>query len=129
MAILTFLFEQTKFGMDVSNIREIVLYPKEVSRLPLAPKHVHGVHTVRGQVITLIKGEKDNPKLAVIFDYKGKLFGLGVNAVEDVISQDSFESERVMDHDVFRKNNEMYVLVKEISEVIKDFPSLEKMVA
>lgn len=51
--LCTFFLGELFFGIEVSNVQEIIRY-QEMTRVPLAPPEVGGLINLRGQIVTAI---------------------------------------------------------------------------
>lgn len=50
---LTFHIDDCIYGVDISNIKEIIEY-SAFTRVPMAPRHIRGVINIRGKVVPVI---------------------------------------------------------------------------
>jgi len=99
---VTIYIAEELYGIDVGKVREVIGMT-DVSFMPNALPYMKGVVNIRGTVIPLIDmrirfgiDEKEYDKLTVIViaEIKGKLLGLIVDSVADVVS---FSSESIQD--------------------------------
>lgn len=92
----TFLVENRLYGIDVTRVQEVVK-PMPLTPIPLAPKHIHGLVNLRGQVVTAISlhelfdlQPKPSAELMnVICKCDGALMSLMVDEISDVVEVDS----------------------------------------
>lgn len=92
----TFLVENRLYGIDVTRVQEIVK-PMALTPVPLAPKHIHGLVNLRGQVVTAISlhqlfelGTRPSAELMnVICKCDGALMSLMVDEISDVVEVES----------------------------------------
>ncbi|MTV36170.1 chemotaxis protein CheW [Duganella radicis] len=90
----SFVLGNDEFALPASCFREVVNYPDKVSALPLSPKFLEGVFTLRGAVIPVVNlGRVFNPearaalpsdKIAIL-DYQGVLVGILFDATGEIL--------------------------------------------
>ncbi|MHA4871441.1 chemotaxis protein CheW [Duganella sp. PWIR1] len=90
----SFILGQDEFALPACCFREVVNFPSKVSALPLSPKFLEGVFTLRGSVIPVVNlGRVFNPdaraalptdKIAVL-DYEGVLVGILFDATGEIL--------------------------------------------
>ena len=117
------------FALPVEEVREIIDYPKNVSRIPKAPEHVEGVFLLRGEELILVSfcravgvegcGEE---RRAIVATLNGKAVALGVEDVKEIrwveegsiLRMDREGSEAVIPLD----GGERIVLVLRVRDVV-----------
>jgi purine-binding chemotaxis protein CheW len=90
----SFVLGQDEFALPASCFREVVNYPSKVTALPLSPKFLEGVFTLRGSVIPVVNlGRVFDPgaraalttdKIAIL-DYQGVLVGILFDATGEIL--------------------------------------------
>ncbi|MYM67393.1 chemotaxis protein CheW [Pseudoduganella sp. FT55W] len=90
----SFVLGDDEFALPASCFREVVNYPEKVTALPLSPKFLEGVFTLRGSVIPVVNlGRVFNPesraalptdKIAIL-DYQGVLVGILFDATGEIL--------------------------------------------
>ncbi|WP_343732575.1 chemotaxis protein CheW [Duganella sp.] len=90
----SFVLGSDEFALPASCFREVVNYPDKVSALPLSPRFLEGVFTLRGSVIPVVNlGRVFNPaaraaqptdKIAIL-DYQGVLVGILFDATGEIL--------------------------------------------
>lgn len=99
--ITTFSIDTDLFGLEVKAVQEVTRYQK-VKPVPLAPKFVHGLINLRGQIATALglrdlfkKEEKaaDLEEMSVICKIDGNLVSLIVDSIGDVVEVDKKDFE------------------------------------
>ncbi len=97
----TFTLSDHLFGVDVTHVQEVIRRA-EVTRVPLAPRIVAGVTSLRGQIVTVVEGRRllalpergadEVPAHLVLRTPRG-MVSLLVDSVGDVLSpaESSFE--------------------------------------
>lgn len=117
------------FGIPVLAVHD-VLGPRQVTRIPLAPRDVAGALNLRGRIVTVIDVRvrvglepSSTPEkcMSVVVDRGGELYSLRVDQVGDVmnLSEDRFERNpptmdpqwREMAVGVYRLENELLVVL------------------
>ncbi|MBL4622438.1 MAG: chemotaxis protein CheW [Immundisolibacteraceae bacterium] len=98
---VTFSLGNERYGIDVQRVKE-VLRVTEVSPVPGASAFVLGIINLRGAVVTVVDGRSlfnldagdvmDSSRL-VIIDVGGKLLGLLVDGVSEVLNLEASEIE------------------------------------
>jgi len=90
----SFVLGGDEFALPASCFREVVNYPDKVSALPLSPKFLEGVFTLRGSVIPVVnlgrvfdpgaRGALPTDKIAIL-DYEGVLIGILFDATGEIL--------------------------------------------
>jgi len=90
----SFVLGDDEFALPASCFREVVNYPEKVSALPLSPKFLEGVFTLRGSVIPVVnlgrvfhpdaRGALPTDKIAIL-DYEGVLIGILFDATGEIL--------------------------------------------
>ncbi|MRW91918.1 chemotaxis protein CheW [Duganella sp. FT80W] len=90
----SFVLGDDEFALPASCFREVVNYPDKVSALPLSPRFLEGIFTLRGSVIPVVNlGRVFNPdaraaqptdKIAIL-DYHGVLIGILFDATGEIL--------------------------------------------
>ena len=90
----SFVLGDDEFALPASCFREVVNYPDKVSQLPLSPRFLAGIFTLRGTVIPIVNlGRVFNPearaaqptdKIAIL-DYAGVLVGILFDATGEIL--------------------------------------------
>ncbi len=93
---LTFTLADEEYGVDILVVREIRGWSR-VTRIPQAPDYVLGVLNLRGAIVPvmdlrlrfgLTRESYGDTTVMIIVDIGGRLFGIVVDAVSDVIDVD-----------------------------------------
>ncbi|TAL74998.1 MAG: purine-binding chemotaxis protein CheW [Rhodanobacter sp.] len=93
---LTFSLAGEEYGVDILAVREIRGWSR-VTRIPQAPPHVLGVLNLRGAVVPVMdlrlrfgieRAEYGVNTVMIVVAVEGRLFGIVVDAVSDVIDID-----------------------------------------
>jgi len=102
MQLCTFVVDDLCFGVDVMRVQEVLRF-QEMTRVPLAPKVIHGLINLRGQIVTALdlrerlglepRSDGELPMNVVIRGTEAP-FSLLVDHIGDVIevAEESFES-------------------------------------
>jgi len=90
----SFVLGDDEFALPASCFREVVNYPEKVTALPLSPKFLEGVFTLRGSVIPVLnlgrvfdagaRGALPTDKIAIL-DYEGVLVGILFDATGEIL--------------------------------------------
>ena len=90
----SFVLGNDEFALPASCFREVVNYPDKVSALPLSPRFLEGVFTLRGSVIPVVnlgrvfdpeaRGALPTDKIAIL-DYEGVLIGILFDATGEIL--------------------------------------------
>jgi len=90
----SFVLGDDEFALPASCFREVVNYPDKISALPLAPRFLEGIFTLRGSVIPIVNlGRVFHPearaalpsdKIAIL-DYAGVLVGILFDATGEIL--------------------------------------------
>lgn len=95
--LVTFSLGTEEFGVDIMKVQEIIRIPA-ITRVPKAPSHVEGVINLRGNVIPVVNlrvrfgmpvGEETEHSRIVVLQVGGKVFGVRVDGVTEVLRLDS----------------------------------------
>lgn len=90
---LTFTLRGQEFGIEILRVQEIKNYGR-VTPIPNSPKNVLGVMNLRGTVIPIVdlrstfgmgQAEFDQFTVIIVVNVDGKILGLVVDAVSDVL--------------------------------------------
>ena len=99
--LVTFCLGSEEFGVDIMRVQEIIRIPP-ITRVPKAPIYVEGVINLRGNVIPVISlrtrfgmtsVEETDLSRIIVLQVHTKVFGIGVDAVTEVLRIDSDEIE------------------------------------
>ena len=91
---MIFMVDTEEFGVDVLKVQEIIRYIKPV-KVPNAPSFVQGVINFRGEIIPVLDVRRifkmefttyNEFTVIVVVETSGKIFGLTVDQVLDIIS-------------------------------------------
>jgi purine-binding chemotaxis protein CheW len=90
----SFVLGDDEFALPAKCFREVVNYPEKVSQLPLSPRFLAGIFTLRGSVIPIVNlGRVFNPearaalptdKIAIL-DYEGVQVGILFDATGEIL--------------------------------------------
>ncbi|TFW27093.1 chemotaxis protein CheW [Duganella callida] len=90
----SFLLGEDEFALPASCFREVVNFPDKVTAVPLSPKFLEGMFTLRGTVVPMVNlGRVFNPearaarpsdKIAIL-DYQGVLVGMLFDATGEIL--------------------------------------------
>lgn len=103
--LVTIRVEEEHFGIPIMQVYEIIAVPK-LTRIARAPESIIGVINLRGQIIPVIdlrtlfampKGEATKRQRIVVTQSCGKVIGLLVDEVTEVLRIQSGELEPVPD--------------------------------
>ncbi|MDR3600717.1 MAG: chemotaxis protein CheW [Desulfosporosinus sp.] len=95
--LVTFCLGSEEFGVDIMRVQEIIRIPP-ITRVPKAPIYVEGVINLRGNVIPVIslrtrfgmpRVEETDLSRIIVLQVQTKVFGIGVDAVTEVLRIDS----------------------------------------
>ncbi|RLI76574.1 chemotaxis protein CheW [Archaeoglobales archaeon] len=93
MQIIVFELGNEKYGVDISQVKEIIRV-SEITRIPNTPDFVEGVIDLRGQITTVINlrkkfGMEPKPMDAntriIIIEHNGSTIGMIVDTVSEVM--------------------------------------------
>jgi len=99
--LVTFLLGTEEFGVDIMKVQEIIRIPP-ITRVPKAPSFVEGVINLRGNVIPVVNlrvrfgmpsDEETDLSRIVVLQVAGKVFGVRVDGVTEVLRLDSASIE------------------------------------
>jgi purine-binding chemotaxis protein CheW len=91
--LVTFSLGTEEFGVDIMKVQEIIRIP-EITRVPKAPEYVEGVINLRGNIIPVVnlrvrfgmpEGEETDLSRIVVLQFEGKVFGVRVDGVTEVL--------------------------------------------
>lgn len=90
----SFVLGADEFALPANCFREVVNFPDKVTTLPLSPKFLEGVFTLRGSVIPVVnlgrvfdagaRGALPTDKIAIL-DYQGVLVGILFDATGEIL--------------------------------------------
>jgi len=95
--LVTFSLGTEEFGVDIMKVQEIIRIPP-ITRVPKAPRYVEGVINLRGNVIPVVnlrvrfgmeQGDETDLSRIVVLQVNGKVFGVRVDGVTEVLRLDS----------------------------------------
>jgi purine-binding chemotaxis protein CheW len=95
--LVTFSLSTEEFGVDIMKVQEIIRIPP-ITRVPKAPGYVEGVINLRGNIIPVVNlrarfgmplGEETDLSRIVVLQVNGKVFGVRVDGVTEVLRLDS----------------------------------------
>lgn len=95
--LVTFSLGSEEFGVDIMKVQEIIRIPP-ITRVPKAPRYVEGVINLRGNIIPVVNlrvrfgmptEEETVLSRIVVFQVDGKVFGIRVDGVTEVLHLDS----------------------------------------
>ncbi|MEN6389360.1 MAG: chemotaxis protein CheW [Syntrophomonas sp.] len=93
LQLVTFNLGDESFGLDIMNVQEIIRTP-QITKVPRAPRYVDGVTNLRGHILPVIdtrtkfgmpKIDVDAATRVIVVDVNGKILGLNVDAVSEVL--------------------------------------------
>jgi purine-binding chemotaxis protein CheW len=93
LQIVTFRVGEEDFSVSILKVQEIIRM-SEITKVPRSPEFVEGVINLRGKVIPvidlskrfgLIAAERDNDTRTIVVDCGGKVVGLIVDSVTEVL--------------------------------------------
>ena len=100
--LLVFNLFEEHYAIEVSQVREIVRIPENITRVPNAPPYVCGVINLRGTVIPVMdiavkmsRGEieRRNESRIVVVEEEDIMFGILVDSVHEVRAVQSSQSK------------------------------------
>ncbi len=90
----SFILGADEFALPASCFREVVNYPDKVKALPLSPRFLEGIFTLRGSVIPVVnlgrvfdpdaRSAQPTDKIAIL-DYQGVLVGMLFDATGEIL--------------------------------------------
>lgn len=95
--LVTFSLGEEEFGVDIMKVQEIIRIPP-ITQVPNAPAYVEGVINLRGNIIPVVNlrkrfgmpsGEETDLCRVVVLQFDGKVFGVRVDGVTEVLRLDS----------------------------------------
>lgn len=95
--LVTFSLGIEEFGVDIMRVQEIIRIPP-ITRVPKAPAYVEGVINLRGNVIPVVNlrqrfgmphEEETDLSRIVVLQFNGKVFGVRVDGVTEVLRLDT----------------------------------------
>lgn len=93
LQIVTFRVGEEEFSVSILKVQEIIRM-SEITKVPRSPDFVEGVINLRGKVIPVIDlrkrfglptAERDNDTRTIVVDCEGKVVGLIVDSVTEVL--------------------------------------------
>jgi len=93
LQLVSFYLGGEENGIDILRVQEIIRM-QAISRIPKAPEYVEGIINLRGKVIPIInlrmrfgleKKENDKQTRIIVVKIEGKILGLIVDSVSEVI--------------------------------------------
>ena len=90
---LTFQLQDEEYGLEILKVRELMGI-MNITPVPQTPEYVKGVINLRGKVIPVVdlrlkfglpEGEYDQKTCIIVVDVKGKLMGIVVDTVSEVM--------------------------------------------
>ena len=99
--VVCFRIATDEYGIEIHNVQEILRMPK-ITALPKAAEYIMGVIDLRGKVLPVVDINKrfgilesnlSQYKRAVVINIKGKVIGLAIESVSNVVkvSKDDVE--------------------------------------
>lgn len=94
LTFITFSIEQ-EYGINISDIREIIDLPTTLMKPPGMPAHYRGIVNLRGEMVMIVdsrtmyqknKNENESKSKVLIFKIEGAHFGLVVDSVQAIIT-------------------------------------------
>lgn len=94
MQLVTFNLGDERFGVDIMNVQEIIRMP-EITRVPRTPEYVDGLTNLRGHILPIVdtrtkfgmeQGSRDGSSRVIVMDVNGKMLGLNVDSVSQVMT-------------------------------------------
>ena len=99
--IVCFKIEEEEYGIEILKVQEILRLPK-ITTLPKTADFIQGVFDLRGKVIPVVdlskrfgietSSNREN-KRAIVVSIKGKVIGLAIDSVSNVIKVDTNDIE------------------------------------
>ncbi len=121
--LITFSLE-TLYGLDISDVKEVIDYPTDLIKTPTITKHIRGMANLRGELVAIIDTRQlynleaftdhKNSKV-LVFEVAGIKYGLMVDSVDSIVPFSQADSIAVP-HMVFSSNNG--VIDKDVKEAI-----------
>lgn len=99
--VVTFVIDRETFSIHINRVQEIIMM-QDVTRIPRSLPFVDGVLNLRGRVIPVISlrrrlgfsdVEHDRRTRVVVVEVTGRILGLVVDRVEEVLTLDSSRIE------------------------------------
>lgn len=99
--LCTFYLAGSAFGVDVVHVQEVIR-AQEMTRVPLAPRIIHGLINLRGQIVSAVdmrtrlglpKRDDETPPMNVVIRTDEGAMSLLVDQIGDVVeaADDAFE--------------------------------------
>jgi len=94
--LVTFSLGTEEFGVNIMKVQEIIRIPA-ITRVPKAPEYVEGVINLRGNIIPVVnlrvrfgmpEGKETDLSRIVVLQFEGKVFGVRVDGVTEVLRLD-----------------------------------------
>ena len=91
--VVSFKIGKEYFGVHINNVQEIVRVP-EITAVPEMPSFVEGVINLRGKIVSIVdlskririeRGPRTKASRILIVDVEGKVVGLLVDAVTEIL--------------------------------------------
>ncbi|MBI4715863.1 MAG: chemotaxis protein CheW [Nitrospirae bacterium] len=101
LQLVTFRMDDEEYAVDILKVQEIIK-TMEITRVPKAPHFVEGVVNLRGKVIPIVNLRKrlgmpimehTQDSRIIVVDVQGKLIGILVDAVSEVLRLSSRSME------------------------------------
>lgn len=123
---LTFMLNEQKYGIDISQIRELIKF-KEINSIPNSKKEVIGIFYIRNRPVTLfsladllkVSNNEETIKIKeniIIMDFNDRYFSLNVEKFlgiieinEDEIKHTHLMTEKVKG--VFNKDDNLFIIL------------------
>lgn len=103
----TFFVGQTELAFPAASVREVVPYPESVTSVPRSAKEVHGIFSLRGEVLPIVdlasvlqldaSGDPREGRVAVV-EHGSQFIGVALDRTGEVIRPATGEVHR-MDHE------------------------------
>jgi len=95
--LVTFTLGSEEFGIDIMIVQEIIRIPP-ITRVPKSREHIEGVINLRGNIIPVVNlrvcfgipfGEETDLSRIIVLQTNGRVFGVRVDQVSEVLHLDS----------------------------------------
>ena len=134
---VTFTLAEEEYGVDILRVQEIIGY-KGFTKIPRVADFIKGVLNLRGTVVPVVDlrrkfamDEKDYDKFTVIMivEVAGRVIGIIVDAVSDVVSLDSDDiqptprfSEKIRTEFIkgMGRKEDKFIILLDIDKVLSD---------
>ncbi len=131
---VTFSLEDEEYGVEILKVQEIIGYTK-ITHVPNTPEFIKGVINLRGVIIPIIdlrikfnmaKVEYNQFTVIIVVEVNGKIMGIVVDAVSDVLTLTGKEIQEIPDFyklkaDYLRgmgKSGERMILLLDIDKIL-----------